>query len=171
MGSGSLAAMSVMETGYSDDMSVSQTRPGHMLSHSAQEEQAIDLVRRAIRAGIFNDLGSGSNVDLTVIRHVRAWCGFCILLTSYQDGDVTVLRNYETPNDVKQLRGTYARPTGRHIPSGATRVLHEMFEKCEVEETDTSAAAHVHAWFLLHKIINADNNHYPLNTLDSLKLS
>ena len=28
----------------------------------------MQLVRDAIRAGIFNDLGSGSNVDVTVIR-------------------------------------------------------------------------------------------------------
>jgi 20S proteasome subunit beta 2 len=33
-----------------------------------EEEDAIKLVRDAIRAGIFNDLGSGSNVDITVIK-------------------------------------------------------------------------------------------------------
>ena len=53
MGSGSLAAMSVFEAGYKDDMT---------------EDEAKDLVQNAIRAGIFNDLGSGSNVDLAVIR-------------------------------------------------------------------------------------------------------
>lgn len=31
------------------------------------EAEAIDLVAKAIRSGIFNDLGSGSNVDLCVI--------------------------------------------------------------------------------------------------------
>ena len=55
MGSGSLAAMGVFERGYEDDMS---------------EEQAKNLVKDAIKAGIFNDLGSGGNVDLCVIRHV-----------------------------------------------------------------------------------------------------
>lgn len=34
----------------------------------AQEEEAKLLVRDAISAGIMNDLGSGSNVDLCVIR-------------------------------------------------------------------------------------------------------
>ena len=34
---------------------------------SSQEEQAKQLVRDAIAAGIFNDLGSGSNIDLCVI--------------------------------------------------------------------------------------------------------
>ena len=33
--------------------------------------EAQKLVRDAIRAGIFNDLGSGSNVDITIIKRVR----------------------------------------------------------------------------------------------------
>ena len=33
--------------------------------------EAEQLVRKAIRAGIFNDLGSGSNVDLCVITKVK----------------------------------------------------------------------------------------------------
>lgn len=52
MGSGSLAAMSVLEDRY---------KPG------LGEQEAKELVADAIRAGIFNDLGSGSNVDLCVI--------------------------------------------------------------------------------------------------------
>lgn len=52
MGSGSLNAMAVFEQGYSDDMT---------------KEQAMALVARAIRSGIYNDLGSGSNVDLCII--------------------------------------------------------------------------------------------------------
>jgi len=35
-----------------------------------QREQAIQLVSEAICAGIFNDLGSGSNVDVCVITKV-----------------------------------------------------------------------------------------------------
>ena len=34
--------------------------------------EAEQLVRKAIRAGIFNDLGSGSNVDICVITKVDA---------------------------------------------------------------------------------------------------
>ena len=52
MGSGSLAATSILETGYKDDMT---------------QEEAIELVKNAIEAGIFNDLGSGSNVDIFII--------------------------------------------------------------------------------------------------------
>lgn len=53
MGSGSLNAMAVFEDEYKDDMT---------------EEEAIALVAKAIRSGIFNDLGSGSNVDICVIN-------------------------------------------------------------------------------------------------------
>ncbi|XP_056875437.1 proteasome subunit beta type-7 [Takifugu flavidus] len=52
MGSGSLAAMAVFEDRYRPDM---------------EEAQAKELVRDAIAAGIFNDLGSGSNIDVCVI--------------------------------------------------------------------------------------------------------
>lgn len=37
------------------------------LFFSFQEEEAKQLVRDAIAAGIYNDLGSGSNIDLCVI--------------------------------------------------------------------------------------------------------
>ena len=53
MGSGSLNAMAVFEADYREGMG---------------EEETVRLVARAIRAGIFNDLGSGSNVDVCVIR-------------------------------------------------------------------------------------------------------
>ncbi len=32
------------------------------------EGEAVELVAKAIRSGIFNDLGSGSNIDICVIR-------------------------------------------------------------------------------------------------------
>lgn len=53
MGSGSLAAMGVLETKFRDGLS---------------EQETIDLVKDAIEAGIFHDLGSGSNVDIYVIK-------------------------------------------------------------------------------------------------------
>lgn len=67
MGSGSLAAMSVFEARWRPDMS---------------EEEGKKLVRDAIAGGVFNDLGSGSNIDLCVIRKDS---------TEY-------LRNYELAN-------------------------------------------------------------------------
>jgi len=52
MGSGSLAAMSVLETRYKEDMTI---------------EEGKELVADAIMAGIMNDLGSGGNVDVCAI--------------------------------------------------------------------------------------------------------
>jgi len=53
MGSGSLAAMSVFESTWKPNL---------------DREGAIALAAEAILAGIFNDLGSGSNVDVCVIE-------------------------------------------------------------------------------------------------------
>jgi 20S proteasome subunit beta 2 len=97
MGSGSLAAMSVFETGWSDDMS---------------EEEGVELVKRAILAGIFNDLGSGSNVDVCVIR---------------TDGTVTNTRGAVTPNDVKPFRDAIQRSAKLTMASGTTSVLKTEF--------------------------------------------
>ncbi|KAK4765675.1 hypothetical protein SAY86_026765 [Trapa natans] len=52
MGSGSLAAMSVFESKYKEGLT---------------KDEGIKLVTEAICAGIFNDLGSGSNVDVCLI--------------------------------------------------------------------------------------------------------
>jgi len=102
MGSGSLAAMSVFETRYADDM---------------DEATAISVVQDAIRAGIFNDLGSGSNVDITIIR---------------TGGEATVLRGYETPNDTQPLRDSYVRPKAL-IPVRATAVLETQVTVTEAD--------------------------------------
>nr|OQO18001.1 Proteasome subunit beta type-2 [Rachicladosporium sp. CCFEE 5018] len=84
MGSGSLAAMSVFETQWSRDMT---------------REAAVALCANAIEAGIWNDLGSGSNVDVCVITKEKT----------------TLMRNFKTPNmrekkvrDYKFARGTTA---------------------------------------------------------------
>lgn len=53
LGSGSLAAMSIFETRWKPDTT---------------QEEAVQLCSDAIQAGIFNDLGSGSNVDVAVIK-------------------------------------------------------------------------------------------------------
>jgi 20S proteasome subunit beta 2 len=53
LGSGGLAAMGVLEQGYRPNMDL---------------QEAVDLVKRAILAGIQNDLGSGSQVDICVLQ-------------------------------------------------------------------------------------------------------
>lgn len=98
MGSGSLAAMSVFETGWEDDMS---------------EEEGVELVKRAILAGIFNDLGSGSNVDVCVIR---------------ADGSVKMDRGAVQPNDEKPLRDAIQRSDKLNMRSGTTTVLKSEFK-------------------------------------------
>jgi len=87
MGSGSLAAMAVFESGWKENMN---------------REDAKNLVHQAIRAGIFNDLGSGGNVDITIIT---------------KEG-VEILRNYEKPNP-----RPYRRQKPYDFPRGTTPIL------------------------------------------------
>ncbi|WFD37053.1 proteasome endopeptidase complex [Malassezia cuniculi] len=81
MGSGSLAAMSVFESKWRPNM---------------EEAEAIDLVVQAIESGIFNDLGSGSNVDVCVIRK----------------DSTDMLRNYVKPNERASKERSYKLPRG-----------------------------------------------------------
>lgn len=39
----------------------------HVCRDDMTRQEAIDLVAGAIRSGVYNDLGSGSNVDITII--------------------------------------------------------------------------------------------------------
>jgi len=98
MGSGSLAAMAVFESRYKEEM---------------EEEEAVQLVRDAIRAGIFNDLGSGSNVDINVIR---------------QDGVCNRMRTYENAaGNASEYKAKYERPAKLNPPIGTTFVIAESF--------------------------------------------
>lgn len=87
MGSGSLAAMSVFESKYKEGLT---------------REEGIKLVSEAICSGIFNDLGSGSNVDVLVITK----------------GHKEYLRNYQNPNP-----RTYVSQKGYSFVKGHTEVL------------------------------------------------
>lgn len=77
MGSGSLAAMSVFES---------------MWSPTLTRDDAVNLCAEAIKAGIFNDLGSGSNVDVCVIE---------------KDKPTQMMRNYLKPNERGQKERSY----------------------------------------------------------------
>jgi 20S proteasome subunit beta 2 len=114
MGSGSLAAMAVFEARYKEDL---------------PEAEAVALVREAIRAGIFNDLGSGSNVDITVIR---------------RDNDVSRYRTYENAaGDAAMFKAKYERPLALHLAPGTTLVVSESFKEHEsvLRRRDEAAAA------------------------------
>merc|ERR1711865_1070397 len=90
MGSGSLAAMAVFESRFRDDMEL---------------EDAKELVKDAVFAGIFNDLGSGSSCDLCVITKDKT----------------DFLRGYAKPNE-RTFKRQY------HFKPGATPVLHTDVE-------------------------------------------
>ncbi|SCU83337.1 LAFA_0D03004g1_1 [Lachancea sp. 'fantastica'] len=99
LGSGSLAAMAVLESHWKQDLT---------------REEAMQLASDAIEAGIWNDLGSGSNVDLCVMEVGK---------------DAEYLRNYRKPNEreAKQRSYKFAR--------GTTAVLSEkVLDICQVEE-------------------------------------
>ncbi|EDM00513.1 proteasome (prosome, macropain) subunit, beta type 7 [Rattus norvegicus] len=96
MGSGSLAAMAVFEDKFRPDM---------------EEEEAKKLVSEAIAAGIFNDLGSGSNIDLCVISKSK----------------LDFLRPYSVPNKKGTRFGRY------RCEKGTTAVLTEKVTPLELE--------------------------------------
>jgi 20S proteasome subunit beta 2 len=88
MGSGSMAAMSVFETQWKNNLT---------------RDDAVKLCADAIQAGIWNDLGSGSNVDVAVITSEKT----------------TLMRNYITPNVRVPKQRNY------RFPKGTTAVLNE----------------------------------------------
>lgn len=77
-----------------------------------QEEEAKKLVQDAILAGVFNDLGSGSNVDITIIK--KGPTGVQVVQ------DINSIK----PNEVSELRAKVKRNIVTDIPRGATRKRH-----------------------------------------------
>jgi 20S proteasome subunit beta 2 len=98
MGSGSLAAMAVFEDRWKPDLEL---------------EDAKRIVRDAVAGGIFNDLGSGSNVDICVI----------------QKDKVDYIRPYDQANIKGQRQGKYT------FKPGTTAVLTTKVIPIHVEET------------------------------------
>ncbi|KAJ2234928.1 proteasome core particle subunit beta 2 [Coemansia sp. RSA 1722] len=93
-GSGSLAAMSMFESRWTPNMT---------------REEAIELVKDGVEAGIFNDMGSGSNVDVCVITR----------------DNVEYLRGYSRPNErvEKEQSYTFARGTTEfYVPRAAPQL-------------------------------------------------
>ena len=89
MGSGSLAAMAVFETTW---------------KANCTRDEAIKVCAEAIQAGIFNDLGSGSNVDVCVIEKGKP---------------TQLMRNYIKPNERSKKERNY------RFQRGTTAVLNE----------------------------------------------
>lgn len=103
LGSGSLAAMAVLETYWKPDLT---------------KEEAMKLCADAIELGIWNDLGSGSNVDLCVMEKGK---------------DAHLFRNYLTPNQRSEKTRSYK------FERGTTAVLRQSVrDLVDVEETVVS---------------------------------
>lgn len=101
MGSGSLNAITVLETGYKDGMT---------------EEEGVELVKNAIEAGIFNDLGSGSNVDIFIIKRTG----------------VTKKDSYRCYN-----KKMYSNSENYKFQKGTTQIIEEVQKKWEkIEVSD-----------------------------------
>lgn len=98
MGSGCLAAMGIMESQYKENMS---------------EEEAKNLCITAIEAGIYHDLGSGSNVDVCIIKKDKH----------------TLLRNIKSDNFKK-----FSKPGGYTFDKDALTVLGEYKQKFSVSD-------------------------------------
>lgn len=77
LGSGSLAAMAVLEARWHKELG---------------KEEAMKLVADAIESGIWNDLGSGSNVDMCVME---------------MNQPAKLFRNYRTPNERTEKEKSY----------------------------------------------------------------
>ncbi|KAI0819722.1 20S proteasome subunit [Trametes gibbosa] len=101
MGSGSLAAMAVFEARWQPNM---------------ERAEALDLVCAAISAGIFNDLGSGSNVDA------------CVITASHTE----MLRNFVKPNERVQKERSY------QFRRGTTAIKKEEIRSLIVDEDVTA---------------------------------
>ena len=101
-GSGSLAAMAILETYYKENM---------------KKDDAIKLVVAAIEAGIYHDLGSGSNVDVCVITK----------------GKVEFFRNLKHDN-----QKVYSKPGGYQFRKDRVQVLEEIRHKIVVEKGSAS---------------------------------
>ena len=96
-GSGSLAAMAILETYYKENM---------------KKDDAIKLVVAAIEAGIYHDLGSGSNVDVCIISR----------------GKYEMLRNYKHDNFK-----VFSKPDGYQFKKERVQVIEEFKHKIIVE--------------------------------------
>jgi len=104
MGSGSLSAVAILESHWKPDMEL---------------EEAKQLCRDAIRGGIFNDLMSGSCVDIVVLTNKGS--------------------EFIRPYDVANLKG--CRQGSYNYPKGTTSVLETKVIPYDVESNEVKVAS------------------------------
>ena len=90
--------MGIMETTYKDNMT---------------QEEAKQMCIKAIEAGIYHDLGSGSNVDVCVIKK----------------GKVEMFRNIKSDN-----KKVFSKPGGYQFDKKRVVILEEYKKKLVVED-------------------------------------
>ena len=127
LGSGGLAAMGVLEAGYNPDMKL---------------DDAIDLVRSAIAAGITNDLGSGSQVDLCIIgrrgvRYHRAYV---------KEEELPVTENDESTSAELHLRHSSGEEDQRSGVGGFGSLPYAVKTKRLIMESDDAIDEARHKW-------------------------
>lgn len=107
LGSGSMAALSVLEANWKESLT---------------KEEAMDLCSKAIMAGIFNDLGSGSNVDLCVME---------------KGEPAKLIRGFKQPNQRLQKQRNYTfQPGTTPYFEAATEVFYTRKQPDESMEVD-----------------------------------
>ena len=92
--------MAILETGFRESM---------------EKEDAIKLVVAAIEAGIYHDLGSGSNVDVCIITR----------------GKSEMLRNLKSDN-----HKVFSKPGGYQYKKDRVVVLEEFVHKFKIVEEE-----------------------------------
>jgi len=114
MGSGSMAAMAVFESQWKGKLT---------------RDDAVALCSEAITAGIFNDLGSGSNVDVCVIT----------------ENKTTLLRNYKTDNQRSRKERDYKFARGTTAVLNEKIITREQISKYVTihDQTDSDASSTV----------------------------
>lgn len=95
-----------------------------------QREEALNMVSTAIAAGIFNDLGSGSNVDA------------CVITASHTE----MLRNFVKPNERVQKEKRYV------FRRGTTAWKKEEIRSLIVSEEVTPVEAMDTTWILFYSV-------------------
>ncbi|KAK9451607.1 nucleophile aminohydrolase [Limtongia smithiae] len=112
LGSGSMAAMAVLETNWKETLT---------------KDEAMTLCASAIEAGIWNDLGSGSNVDMCVME---------------VDKPAVLYRNYRTPNvrATKEKSYLFAKGTTSVLSTKIRPIVktvpYDIFEEAVVKDDD-----------------------------------
>lgn len=108
-----------------------------------QEEEGKELVADAIRAGVFNDLGSGSNVDICVIRKTE------IRGPVFDSRSVEYIRPYDVANEKGKREGSY------RYKRGTTAILNKTVHPIVIEEencTENRTNGYVNGYIIINNL-------------------